>query len=158
MPDLVLLILKYVFLAILWIFVARAVRAVLIELRPAKAAGRTGRSAAPVPAQPPPSRRGKGKAPGKAVVVEGTSLKGKSFPLTGEITIGRSEQCQVHVEGDTYVSTMHARIFPRDGSYMVEDLGSTNGTYLNRRRITSPAELQRGDRVKVGKTVLEMRK
>ena len=156
MPDLVLLILKYVFLAILWIFVARAVRAVLVELRPAKAAGRTGRPGGPVPAQPPP-RKPK-KAPGKAVVIEGESLKGKSFPLGGELTIGRSEQCQVHVQGDTYVSSVHARIFPRDGSYMVEDLGSTNGTYLNRRRITAPAELQRGDRVKVGKTVLEMRK
>lgn len=157
MPDLVLLILKYVFLAILWIFVARAVRAVLVELRPAKAPGRASRSAAPVPAQPPP-RKGKAKAPGKAVVVEGTGLKGKSFPLTGELTIGRGDGCQVKVEGDTYVSSMHARIFSRDGSYMVEDLGSTNGTYLNRRRITAPAELQRGDRVKVGKTVLEMRK
>lgn len=156
MPDLVLLILKYVFLAILWIFVARAVRAVLIELRPAKAAGRAAPSGAPVPSQPPP-RRTK-KAPGKAVVIEGTSLKGKSFPLTGELTIGRSDQCQVRVEGDTYVSSVHARIFARDSSYMVEDLGSTNGTYLNRRRITAPAELQRGDRVKVGKTVLEMRK
>lgn len=156
MPDLVLLILKYVFLAILWIFVARAVRAVLIELRPAKAAAP--RRAAPVPSQPPPRKAKTKKPPTKAVVVEGTSLQGKSFALSGELTIGRSEQCQVHVEDDTYVSTMHARIFERDGSYMVEDLGSTNGTYLNRRRITAPAELQRGDRVKVGKTVLEMRK
>lgn len=153
MPDLVLVILKYVFLAILWIFVARAVRAVLIELRPAKAAAPA--RSAPVSSQPP-GRKTK-KAPGKAVVVEG-SPRGKSFPLTGELTIGRSDQCHVHVEGDTYVSTVHARIFSRDGSYMVEDLGSTNGTYLNRRRITAPAELQRGDRVKVGKTVLEMRK
>ncbi len=157
MPDLVLLILKYVFLAILWIFVARAVRAVLIELRLAKAAG-AGRSAAPVPAQPPPRKAKTKKVPGKAVVVEGANLEGRSFPLTGELTIGRSDQCDVKVEGDTYVSSVHARIYARDGSYMVEDLGSTNGTYLNRRRITAPAELQRGDRVKVGKTVLEMRK
>ncbi|HEX2059022.1 MAG TPA: FHA domain-containing protein [Actinomycetota bacterium] len=158
MPDLVLLILKYVFLAILWIFVARAVRAVLIELRPAKAAAPGPRSRAPVPAQPPPRRAKTKKAPGRAVVVEGTSLKGQAFPLTGELTIGRSDQCNVKIEGDTYVSSVHARIYARDGSYMVEDLGSTNGTYLNRRRITAPAELQRGDRVKVGKTVLEMRK
>ncbi|MDQ4025533.1 MAG: FHA domain-containing protein [Actinomycetota bacterium] len=154
MPDLVLVILKYVFLAILWIFVARAVRAVLIELRPAKAAAPA--RSVPLPSQPP-ARKTK-KAPGKAVVIEGTSLRGKSFPLGAELTIGRSDQCHVKVEGDTYVSSVHARIFPRDGSYMVEDLGSTNGTYLNRRRITAPAELQRGDRVKVGKTVLEMRK
>ncbi len=154
MPDLVLVIMKYVFLAILWIFVARAVRAVLVELRPAKAAAPA--RGGPVPSQPPP-RKTK-RPPAKAVVVEGTSLRGKSFPLGSELTIGRSEQCHVRIDGDTYVSSVHARIFPRDGSYMVEDLGSTNGTYLNRRRITAPAELQRGDRVKVGKTVLEMRK
>ncbi|MFN2587322.1 MAG: FHA domain-containing protein [Actinomycetota bacterium] len=153
MPDLVLVILKYVFLAILWIFVARAVRAVLIELRPGQTAAPA--RSAPVAAAPP--RKAK-KTPGKAVVIEGGELRGKSFPLQGELTIGRSEQCHVRVAGDTYVSSVHARIFPRDGSYMVEDLGSTNGTYLNRRRITAPAELQRGDRVKVGKTVLEMRK
>jgi pSer/pThr/pTyr-binding forkhead associated (FHA) protein len=157
-PDLVLLILKYVFLAILWIFVARAVRAVLIELRPAKAASAGARSGAPVPSAPPPRKSKTKKPPAKAVVIEGTGLKGKSFALGSDLTIGRSEQCQVRVEGDTYVSTVHARIFARDGSYMVEDLGSTNGTYLNRRRITAPAELQRGDLVKVGKTVLEMRK
>jgi pSer/pThr/pTyr-binding forkhead associated (FHA) protein len=53
---------------------------------------------------------------------------------------------------------VHARLFARGDAVMVEDLGSTNGTYLNRRRITAPAELQRGDQVKIGKTVLEMRK
>ena len=154
MPDLVLIILKYVFLAILWIFVARAVRAVLIELRPAKVAA--GPRGGPVPAQPPP-RKAK-KAPAKAVVVEGEDLKGQSFTLRGELVIGRSEKCHVVIDGDTYVSSVHARIFPRAEAYMVEDLGSTNGTYLNRRRITAPAPLQRGDRVKIGKTVLEMRK
>jgi pSer/pThr/pTyr-binding forkhead associated (FHA) protein len=59
---------------------------------------------------------------------------------------------------DTYVSQVHARIFAKNGGYMVEDLGSTNGTYVNRRRITSPTEVQRGDQVKIGKTVMELRK
>ncbi|MDQ3981318.1 MAG: FHA domain-containing protein [Actinomycetota bacterium] len=107
MPDLVLVILKYVFLAMLWIFVARAVRAVLVELRPAKAAAPA--RGAPVPAQPPP-RKSK-KPPAKAVVVEGGTLRGKSFPLGSELTIGRSEQCHVHIDGDIYVSSVHARIF-----------------------------------------------
>jgi pSer/pThr/pTyr-binding forkhead associated (FHA) protein len=53
---------------------------------------------------------------------------------------------------------MHARLFAKGDAYMVEDLGSTNGTYLNRRKVTAPTELQRGDQVKIGKTVLEMRK
>jgi pSer/pThr/pTyr-binding forkhead associated (FHA) protein len=59
---------------------------------------------------------------------------------------------------DSYVSQMHARLFAKGDSYMVEDLGSTNGTYLNRRKVTAPTELRRGDQVKIGKTVLEMRK
>ena len=77
--------------------------------------------------------------------------------LDGEITIGRSDKCNLVLD-DTYVSQVHARVFARGESVMVEDLGSTNGTYVNRRRITAPAELQRGDQVKIGKTVLEMRR
>ena len=58
----------------------------------------------------------------------------------------------------TYASTSHARIFNRDGSWYIEDLGSTNGTYLNQRRVTTPSELRAGDRVRVGKTTLEFKK
>lgn len=152
MPELVLDLLKFVFLGILYIFIARAVRAIYLELKPAKAPA-TGR-AAPPPARQP-SRRGK-KAPSKAAVVEGPR-SGKTFNLDEELTIGRSDKCTLVLD-DTYVSQVHARIFARGESFMVEDLGSTNGTYLNRRRITSPSELARGDQVKIGKTVLEMRK
>ena len=103
-----------------------------------------------------PSRRPK-KAPRKLAVVEGDSLKGKSFGLGDELLVGRADKCQLVLQ-DTYVSQVHARIFPRGEGVVVEDLGSTNGTYLNRRRITSATELQRGDQVKIGKTVLEVRK
>lgn len=152
MPDLVLDLLKYVFLAILWIFIARAVRAVVMELRPASSAG----PSTAAPAVPRSSR--KNRAPRKAVVVEGDGVRGKSFDLQGELLIGRSERCHVVIPADSYVSQVHARIFARDENFMIEDLGSTNGTYLNRRRITAPTEVQRGDRVKIGKTVLELRK
>ena len=154
MPELVLNLLKYVFLIVLYIFVARAVKAVYLELRPA-AARTEGRSRAPAPAPRPPSKRSK-KAPRKLAVIEGP-LKGKSYGLGEELTIGRAEKCHIVVD-DTYVSQVHARLYANGDSYFVEDLGSTNGTYLNRRRITSPVELSRGDRVKIGKTVLEMRK
>lgn len=155
MPDLVLELLKYLFIVVLYIFVARAVRAVYLELRPAGSARSARQSSAPAPARPP-SRRAK-KAPKKAAVVEGGNLKGKSFDLGSELIVGRAEKCHVVLD-DTYVSQMHARIFARDDVYMLEDLGSTNGTYLNRQKVTSPTELQRGDRVKIGRTVLEMRK
>lgn len=147
MPDLVLDLLKYVFLAVLYLFIARAVRAVYLEIRPPK-------SATEVPSRAPARR---GKPPRHAAVVEGGARDGKLFELGSELIIGRADKCHVVLD-DTYVSQMHARIFARGDTYMVEDLGSTNGTYLNRRRLTSPTELQRGDHVKVGKTVLEMRR
>jgi pSer/pThr/pTyr-binding forkhead associated (FHA) protein len=154
-PDIVLELLKYVFLAVLYIFVARAVRAIYLELKPA-GAGRSARAqSAPAPARPS-SRRGK-KAPKKAAVVEGGNLKGKTFELGSELVVGRGEKCHVVLD-DTYVSQVHARIFAKGDGYVLEDLGSTNGTYLNRQKVTAPTEVQRGDRVKIGRTVLEMRK
>ena len=156
MPNLVLDLLKYVFLIVLYIFVMRAVRAVYMELKPAStrqpAARRT---PAPAPSRPP-TRKSK-KTPARAVVVEGNAHKGKGFTLGEELTVGRSDKCDLVLD-DAYVSQMHARIFSRGEAFVLEDMGSTNGTYLNQRRITSPVELQRGDRVKIGKTVLEMRK
>lgn len=151
MPTIVLDLLKYLFLVVLYIFVARAVRAVYLELKPA---------AAPVPRAPAPARAPgrKGKAPRRVAVVEGEALRGKSFELSDELTIGRAEKCHLVLGDDPYVSQVHARIFVKDGAVMVEDLGSTNGTYLNRRRITAPVEAQRGDRVKIGKTVLELKR
>jgi len=151
MPALVLELLKYVFLIVLYIFLAGAVKAVYRELRPAPARGSRG----PAPAPRAPSKRSK-RAPRKLSVVEGP-LKGKSYELGDELTVGRAEKCHIVVD-DTYISQVHARFFADGETFVVEDLGSTNGTYLNRRRITSPAELSRGDRVKIGKTVLEMRK
>lgn len=155
MPDLVLELLKYVFLAVLYIFIARAVRVIYLELRPATTSSSTGSRRSVAPTSAPPARTKK-RSFRKAAIIEGDK-KGRSLDLTDEVIIGRADKCHLVLE-DSYVSQMHARIFNRDGAIMVEDLGSTNGTYLNRRRITSPTELQRGDRVKIGKTVLEMRK
>ncbi len=154
MPDLVLDLLKYVFLGVLYIFVARAVRAVSLELRAPQARSARSKQAAPVPSKPP--RRAK-KVPRRVAVVEGPSHKGKSFSIDGELVIGRADRCHIVVD-DTYVSQVHARIFNRDDAIYVEDMGSTNGTYLNRRKVTAPAEVQRGDQVKIGKTVLELRR
>jgi pSer/pThr/pTyr-binding forkhead associated (FHA) protein len=148
MPDLVLEILKYAFLVILYIFISRAIRATYVELQP------TGGGPAPS-AQRSPQRKTK-KVPRKAAVTQGPK-KGESYDLKEELIIGRGDKCQIVLD-DTYVSQVHARIFSRGDSFLVEDLGSTNGTYLNRKRITAPIELQRGDEVKIGKTVLEMRK
>ena len=153
MPTLVLDLLKYAFLAVLYIFIARAVKAAYMELRPQTPRRSGGRATAP-PARP--ARRSR-KPVRKVTVVEGENLRGKSFELTDELTIGRAQKCHLVLD-DSYVSQSHARIFSRDDQYLVEDLGSTNGTYVNRRKITAPTELHRGDQIKIGKTVLEMRK
>jgi pSer/pThr/pTyr-binding forkhead associated (FHA) protein len=155
MPTLVLDLLKYAFLAVLYIFVARAVKAVYIELRgPRTPRGERG-APAPAPARAA-SRRTK-KAARRVTVVEGDKHKGKSFDIGDELMIGRGDKCHIVLE-DPYVSTVHARLFPKDASTMVEDMGSTNGTYLNRKRISAPMEVHKGDRVKIGKTVLEVRR
>ena len=152
MPDIVLDVLKYVFLIVLWIFVARVLRAVVVGLRTVPDTG-AGPRAAPARSS---SRRIK-KTPKHATIVEGASTSGKNFDLGQELTIGRSDKCHIILD-DTYVSQVHARIFAKGDSYYLEDLGSTNGTYLNRKRVGGTTELQRGDRVKIGKTMLEMRK
>jgi pSer/pThr/pTyr-binding forkhead associated (FHA) protein len=89
------------------------------------------------------------------LVVEPVSQRGRTFDLGQELTVGRAAGCQVTLD-DTYVSQLHARVFARDGQYLVEDLGSTNGTYLNRARVTGMIVMKRGDRLQVGNTVMEM--
>lgn len=150
MPEIVLDLLKFLFLGILYIFIARAVRVINQELKGADAAPARSQAA------PAPAKRTKKKAPSKAAVVQGQK-KGSTLDLGDELIVGRGEKCRLVLD-DSYVSTVHARIFAKDGTYMLEDMGSTNGTYLNRRRVTSQVELHRGDQVKIGKTVLEMRK
>lgn len=150
MPDLVLVLLKFVFLAVLYIFIGRAVRVMILELRPPAAAAPAAQRAAPA------SRKAK-KAPKKLAVIEGENLKGKSFDIGSELVIGRADRCHIVLD-DTYVSQVHARVFQKGDAYMVEDLGSTNGTYLNRRKVTSASPVQKGDRIKIGKTVMELRR
>ena len=81
---------------------------------------------------------------------------GARFDLSSpELTIGRATGCQVSLPDDTFASTLHARVFARDGRMYVEDLGSTNGTFLNGMRVAAPAVLQPGDQLQVGHTVLD---
>ena len=92
---------------------------------------------------------------GRLVVVEPPSTRGLAYQLGAEITLGRAPGCQVVVD-DTFVSQVHARVLSREGNYLVEDLGSTNGTYLNQKKVSGAMIMQRGDRLQVGNTVLEL--
>jgi len=155
-------ILKLCLLALIYLFLVRVVRAVWAEVAvPAPAdSGRRSRrrGAAPAPAPAPAAPRGrKGRgAPIELVAVEPAEHAGRRYPLGDEITVGRAAGCQVTVD-DTYVSQLHARVFTREGQLFVEDLGSTNGTYLNRVKVAGPMVMQKGDRLQVGNTVLEVR-
>ena len=156
MPEPLLAVLKLLCLALLYLFFLRVLRAVWAELRPPAPAPP---SAPPTPARrrdpAPQGRRRKGA--GHLVIVAPADQKGRSFDLNGELTVGRAAGCQVALE-DNYVSQLHARVFTRDGGVWVEDLGSTNGTYLNDQRVSAPLALRRGDQLKVGSTVMELKR
>ena len=152
--------LEYVFLALLYLFFLRVVRAVWVELREPRLV-----AAPPGPPSPSPqaARAGPGAPKGRNVprelaVISPEEAKGQAFPLDEEISIGRAPGCAVALPTDTFVSQVHARVFRRGDEYWVEDLGSTNGTLVNGRKLTGPAPLRKGDRLQVGRTVLELRK
>jgi hypothetical protein len=159
--DQLLTFLKYIFLAVLYLFFLRVLRAVWMELREPKPApipaGLPAAAAAPSP--PAAGRRGRRGSAGaeRLVVLEPPERQGQEFVLGQELTVGRAGGCGVTLPDDTFVSQLHARVFRRDGDLYVEDLGSTNGTYLNRKPVTAPVALRKGDQLQIGKTTLEVR-
>ncbi|MEW6555411.1 MAG: FHA domain-containing protein [Actinomycetota bacterium] len=149
MPEIVYVSLRFVFLALLYVFVLIVARTAYNELKPAA----TRPAAARASARPP---RGGRKA--KLVVVSETGRRRQAgWDLEGEVTIGRAPECAVSID-DEFASNLHSKIYRAQGSYYVEDLGSTNGTYINGRRIHYPTELRSGDRIKIGRTVMEFRR
>jgi hypothetical protein len=148
-PEPLLKLLELCLLALVWLFFLRVLRAVWTEVRgPAVVASRP---AASPGRRPTPGRR---RGTPRLVVVEPKERKGRTYDLRDEQTVGRAAGCQITLD-DTYISQLHARVFSKDGGWFVEDLGSTNGTYLNSKRVSGALALKRGDRVKIGATVLE---
>ncbi len=158
-PDSLLTVLRVIFLILLYLFFVRVIRAVWSELRepksvevfaggpdlPAPAAG-----AGPRPGPLPRGRRAAGRR--RAGRPQGAGLRAgrRAHRRTGR------RLRRVALPDDTFVSQVHARVFRRDGSLFVEDLGSTNGTFLNRKAVSGPMALRKGDRVQVGRSVLEV--
>jgi pSer/pThr/pTyr-binding forkhead associated (FHA) protein len=166
MSELTLTVMRLGFLAVLWLFVIVAVQVIRSDLfgtRVTQRGGRreTGRSQPPAPPQQRGQQGGgrqRRNAPTKLVVTEGT-LTGTTVALQGQtITLGRAHDSTIVLDDD-YASSRHARIYPdRDGQWIVEDLGSTNGTYLDRARLTTPTPIALGAPIRIGKTVIELRK
>ena len=170
MSELTLTVMRLGFLAVLWLFVIVAVQVIRSDLFGTRVTQRGARreSARPQQAQrqqaPPPQRqqpaggRQRRNAPTKLVVTEGT-LTGTTVALQSQtITLGRAHDSTIVLDDD-YASSRHARIYPdRSGQWIVEDLGSTNGTYLDRSRLTTPTPIPLGAPIRIGKTVIELRK
>jgi pSer/pThr/pTyr-binding forkhead associated (FHA) protein len=167
MNALELTLIRIGFLAVLWLFVIAAVGVIRTDLfghvsRASKRRTSTVAQQRPAPrttqpkakARPPrPSRQ----APQQLLVTAG-ALAGTSLGLSDQqITIGRAGDATL-VLSDDYASTRHARLFPQDGQWLVEDLGSTNGTYLDRQKVTQPTPVPVGVPIRIGKTVLELRR
>jgi hypothetical protein len=168
MTALTLTLIRIGFLAVLWLFVIAAVGVVRTDLlgssgssSPSRRQARKqrqqqGRPKPPQPARPPRPRSPR-SAPQQLLVTAG-ALAGTSLGLADQqITIGRANDATL-VLNDDYASTRHARLFPQDGQWIVEDLGSTNGTYLDRQKVTQPTPVPVGVPIRIGKTVMELRK
>lgn len=156
MPESLLTILKFFFLALLWLFFARVLWAVWAEVNAPTAAPAPPTSARGTGAPATSPARASGADSTRLRVVEPADRRGTTYQLGDELTVGRANGCQVALPDDSYASQLHARIFRKDGRLWLEDLGSTNGTFLNAKAVTSPVALRRGDRVQVGRTVLEV--
>ena len=158
MNALTLTLIRLAFLAVLWLFVIAAVGVVRTDMFGQALSGRQQRrqqkAQRPRPQRPPRAGRG---AP-QRLLVTGGSLSGTSIGLADQqITIGRANDATL-VLSDDYASSRHARLFPQDGQWIVEDLGSTNGTYLDRQKVTQPTPVPAGVPIRIGKTVLELRR
>lgn len=147
MPPIVLTTLKWLFLALLYLFIARAVRVIYLDLvGPRVPRPRTAAEG---------GRRRRGTP--RSIAVHEPDQPARTLPLADEVVLGRTDACTVALE-DTYVSQLHARFYAKDGTWLVEDLGSTNGTYLNRIKVTAPSPIAVGDEVRIGKTTIEVRR
>ncbi|CAB4874155.1 unannotated protein [freshwater metagenome] len=158
MSTLTLTLIRLSFLGLLWVFVLLALSVLRSDLRAPTMGAR-----APIRPQKTSGVQTRasvknGKAPRKIVITEG-ALAGTSVPLTDQaVTIGRAPNSTIVLDDD-YVSHQHARLAPdARGRWSVEDLGSTNGTYLDRQRVTGPVLTSLGVPIRIGKTVLELRR
>lgn len=161
MPEFVLTVARFGFLVLLWIFVFTVVGVIRRDLFAGSRASRIvaaprGVGPAAVGGGGRPARAKRGRA-ARQLVVTGGALQGTRITL-GEvpITIGRAEDSTLVITDD-YASARHARLVPRAGQWYVEDLGSTNGTYLDRGKVSAPTPVPLGVPIRIGRTSLELR-
>jgi hypothetical protein len=166
--DQILGVFKICLLVLLYLFFGRVLWAVWSEVRaprlkvadprakPLANSPDAGEAAIPGRSVPiPKPAKGKRGSVGRLVVIEPRARKGLSFSITDEVTIGRAAGCTVSIPDDTFLSQLHARVFRDRGEAYVEDLGSTNGSFLNGNKLALALQIRKGDRIQIGNTVLE---
>ena len=154
MPEIVVLALRVGLLALLWLFVLAAVRAVRTDLR----ADPERRLVTASTRGPGGGATGEPSSAARRVVVVAGPLAGTSVELTSTpVTFGRSAGNALVLDDD-YVSGRHARLSPSPGAWVLEDLGSTNGTFVGTERVQQPVALPLEVPVRMGRTVLELRR
>ena len=160
MSELTLTLIKVGFLALLWMFVLSSVSVIKSDMFGERVDPQRGADAPKSSKPSKPSKRAQKKkrgAPTQLVISEGANA-GVSVPLEGApILLGRGADATIRLDDD-YVSTRHARFVPHGDDWYIEDLGSTNGTYIGSQRITTPMVVSIGVQVRVGKTIAELKK
>ncbi|WP_225755739.1 FHA domain-containing protein [Actinotalea sp. Marseille-Q4924] len=173
MSELTITLLRLGYLVLLWLFVLAAIGVLRRDLYGTRIVRRLRREqnplAAPAAAPPgagqPDGRQGEPRppiprrdaSPRRLVVTEGP-LRGTTLPLaTSAILIGRAPSCTLVLDDD-YSSSRHARVYPEAGQWFVEDLGSTNGTFVDRRRVDAPTPVRPGSQIRVGQSTLELQR
>jgi pSer/pThr/pTyr-binding forkhead associated (FHA) protein len=156
MSELTLFLVRVAYLAILWIFVLSAISVIRSDMFGARVPSAPGTPPPPKPTKQkaPPKRRG---SPTHVAVIQGQNAGATANLAEAPILIGRGNDAAIRLDDD-YVSTRHARIAASGDQWYVEDLGSTNGTYLGTQRITQATTIGLGAQVRIGKTILELRK
>ncbi|WP_107766214.1 FHA domain-containing protein FhaB/FipA [Nocardioides terrigena] len=158
MSELTLFLIRFAYLAILWIFVLSAISVIRSDMFGARVPETARGGAAPArgksKAKSPSRRRG---SPTHLIVVEGDNTGARAELEDAPLLIGRGSDAAIRLDDD-YVSTRHARVAASGDEWFVEDLGSTNGTYVGSVRITQPTTIGLGIQVRIGKTILELRK
>ena len=141
---------KYGLLILVYLFIWRALKRVVSDVRAPSGGARRGRARGETEPSTP-------QTASIVVVHEPDGAKPRTFKLATSMLVGRAPECEIHVS-DTYASQQHARLFGRQGGWYVEDLGSTNGTFVNDQRLGAPALVQPGDKIRVGTTQLELKR
>ena len=136
MPDVILTLLRIIFLGLVYLFVWQIARAIGSHLGI--------------------SVRRKRRQGTKVLFVRSENQQGTEIEVTDVTVLGRSDESDLVLD-DPYASDFHMRLVAQEEGITLHDLGSTNGTYVNGRRVTAPTALRRGDTIQVGKTVLEVR-